>query len=189
MWFPSLERNILSFTPTTHPIPRLLYSICYKKTPNAFLFYDSESICAILIKILKNGYLLFRSFPPSINWTFTLAFYNRTNLHTCVMYTERVNESDHLDSTDHGRLHGSIHYSGYLKETNACLKNKSTHPLFTSLYIQIISVLRVSLVSTGWGVIKKRVENEAGWRRIYWMSRRCRFLNISLSIGCWRQKH
>jgi hypothetical protein len=49
--------------PTTHHLPPLLYSICYKKSPTAFLFYDSESICAILIKILKNGYLLFRSFP------------------------------------------------------------------------------------------------------------------------------
>jgi len=123
--------GISSLSPPTHTSPpTLLYSICYKKSPTAFLFYDSESICAILIKILKNGYLLFGSFPhPLLTELSPSEFYNHTNLHThmrnvCV----GVGESRRSDFSDQHRLHGSIHYAGYLKDVDVLQKNKSTGP-------------------------------------------------------------
>lgn len=67
LWLSLIPLTIVEYPPF-YPPPQtssLLSYIPYaiKSHQPLFLVYDSESICAILIKILKNGYLLFGSFP------------------------------------------------------------------------------------------------------------------------------
>jgi hypothetical protein len=70
--------------------------------------------------------------PSSINLTFALEFYNHTNLHTCVTCVEGgwANQGTQTP-TDQRRLHGSIHYSGYLTDIKVRQRNKSLGPLLS----------------------------------------------------------
>jgi hypothetical protein len=58
----------------------------------------------------------------------------------CDVWRE-VGESRRSDFSDQHRLHGSIHYPGYLKDVNVRQKNKSTgSAIYFPLHLDSISV-------------------------------------------------
>lgn len=71
-----------------------------------------------------------------------------------------VEESRRSDFSDQHRLHGSIHYPGYLKDVNVRQKNKSTGCAIYFPCIKIVSVLSGSLVDAAWRVLNLRIEGD-----------------------------